>query len=371
MKKVSIITILDVTNIGTYLQAYALGKVLERQGAAVEYVNYIRPVSSWHQIATRRLQKNGGGLKGLGAVVYGLMVDAFSLRRCKSFLTDRIKVTKKYRSFVELKESPPQADIYLTGSDQVWNPVHNHGLDPSFFLDYANDKAPRVAYAASIGSDHIPESIREEMLGLLKKYDRISTREASGAKLLEQEGIENVVTVLDPTLLFDRDMWAEVAKDARFIKTEPYLLVYSVERGRKSLVSEVANRVAAERGLKIYFVTPRWFSSSVRCDRKFYFSTPLGFLALFLNADFAVVSSFHGTAFSVNFNVPFVSVIPDHFNSRIASLLELTGLQNRMVSDLDAALNGADFGVDWHHVNGRLNDERSRSVGFIKESVFC
>jgi hypothetical protein len=270
-----------------------------------------------------------------------------------------------------LKESPPLADIYLTGSDQVWNSIHNHGLDRAFFLDYAAADRPRYAYAASIGSNHIPEPIRDEMLGLLKKYDRISTREASGAELLEQEGVENVVTVLDPTLLFDRDMWAEVANGAHFSKTEPYLLVYSVESGRKSLVSEVADRVAADRRLKIYFVTPRWFSSCVRCDRKFYFSTPLEFLALFLNADFAVVSSFHGTAFSVNLNIPFVSVVPDRFNSRIASLLELTGLQNRMVSDLDAALNGAGSGVDWDGVNGRLNNERSRSIEFIKETIFC
>lgn len=196
---------------------------------------------------------------------------------------------------------------------------------------YAIFEFPRCSYAASVGSDHVPEKYREEMIRLLRKYDAIST----------------------------------------FVKTEPYLLVYSVERGRKPLVSEVASRVAAERGLKVYFVTPRWFSSSVRCDRKFNFSTPLEFLALFLNADFAVVSSFHGTAFSVNLIIPFVSVVPDRFNSRIASLLELTELQNRMVTNIDAALEGADSDVDWNGVNERLNNERSRSGGFVKEAIFC
>ncbi len=369
IKKASIITILDVTNFGSYLQAYALGRILEKQGVFVEYVNYVRPISSWTQTSKRRWNKHGGGIKGVGAVVYGLCIDVFSLRNCKSFLTSRMPVSKKYRSLDELQKAPPKADIYITGSDQVWNPIHNQGIDRAFFLDYADKEALRYAYAASIGIDQIPEQYKDEMVQLLSKYDYIATREYSGQKLLEEEGVNNVLTVLDPTLLFNRTMWEGVVKDKPFVKTEPYLLVYSVERDRKFLVSEVAKQIAEKLELKVYFVTPRWFSSSVKCNKAIYFASPEKFLSLFLNADFAVVSSFHGTAFSVNLNVPFVSVIPGRFNSRISSLLGCVGLEKKMVDDVSTGIDEAANKINWETVNEQLSRERTRSLEYINNIV--
>lgn len=358
-----------MVNIGTYLQAYALARIAENKNVDVEYVNYIRPRSRWIWKSYSAWKKHGGWARGAAAAVYGLFVDLISLRRCKGFLESRVRLSKRYFSIEQLRKDPPIADLYLTGSDQVWNPVHNDGMDRAFFLNYGSEKALRFAYAASIGLDSIPEEFKADMVAMLGKYSLIATREHTAQQLLKAAGIENVVTVLDPTMLFDREMWRGVAAEDQFVKKERYLLVYSVENELLPVVSETSARIAERLGLKIYFVTPRWFASSVKSHRRFYFATPPRFLSLFLNADFAVVSSFHGTAFSLNLNVPFVSITPNQFNVRVRDLLEHFGLENRLVRNAHAAIHVCDQSIDWDRLNEQLQKERAQSVIYIEQIV--
>lgn len=99
------------------------------------------------------------------------------------------------------------------------------------------------------------------------------------------------------------------------------------------------------------------------CDKNFYYSTPDMFISLLLQADFVVVSSFHGTAFSVNFNKPFFTVLPSRFASRIDSLLEKCGLMNRKISEYST--NYLDDDIDYQVVNNILEKERVKSFAFI------
>lgn len=286
---------------------------------------------------------------------------------CRRFVAKHISLSKTYYSYQELEENPPKADIYLTGSDQVWNTIHNHGVDKAFYLGYAPEDAPRYAYAASIGMSQIPTEYVEETKKLLVKYQRISVREQSNIGLLASIGIKSE-QVLDPTLLLNCTEWKKYARPLTF--TEPYLLVYSVEsKERDVIVGQVAQKVAKVKGLKIYEVNYFGENKTIPgCDKHFFHATPDLFLALIANASYVVVSSFHGTAFSINFNKDFISVAPDRFSSRLDGILGMTGLEWRKVSDANEVTDELiDKPIDYSIANKKIKVEREKSISFLKE----
>jgi len=365
MKKVSIITIFDNPNFGTYLQALALGLMIEREGFSAEIVHYERPV--WHVFPKWLLKFHF--LEPLYLLKAYLRKNKKVIQQyeCRRFVAKHIALSRTYYSYLELEVNPPKADIYLTGSDQVWNTTHNHGVDKAFYLDYAPKDAPRYAYAASIGMSQIPTEYVEETKMLLAKYQRISVREQSNIGLLASIGIKSE-QVLDPTLLLNKKEWIKYARPMTF--TEPYLLVYSVEsKERDAIVGKVAQQVAKAKGLKIYEVNYFGANKAIPdCDKHFFHATPDLFLALIANAGYVVVSSFHGTAFSINFNKDFISVAPDRFSSRLDGILSVTGLEWRKVSDVnDVTDELISMTIDYSTVNGKIKTEREKSISFLKE----
>lgn len=358
------ITIFDNPNFGTYLQALALGVVLKNMGASVEVIHYERPV--WHVYSKfRKKTKFLETLRYLKSVLRGRNADIQRFR-CRKFVGKRLSITKPYYSYDELVKNPPMADIYLTGSDQVWNVIHNHGVDKSFYLGFVPAGKPKYAYAASIGMDSIPNEFVEETKFLLSQYKAISVRENSNVDLLKQIGIESR-QVLDPTLLLSADDWNSYACD--FDDYEPYVLVYSVEsKDRDREVGAIARKIADLKNFKVYEVSYGGPSKQIPfCDKHFFYSTPDLFLSLIRKASYIVGSSFHITAFAINFSKPFISVVPDRFSSRIDSLLSLTNLSNRKISDVkdltDEIINDA---VDFSSANKYLSDQKLVSFNFIK-----
>lgn len=366
MKRVSIITILDNTNFGTYLQAFALCKTIDKLGGKPQLVNYWR-----YFMLPRNMLINS--LKNCGLKFYKWPIRIWriikysELQKKNHQFIERYLTPIKYRSFEELIKRLPQADIYMTGSDQVWNSVYNRGIDKSFFLDYAPDKAIKVSYAASIGMTDIPESEREETLSLLLKYDSISVREKSAKEILLRLGIDEnkIYSVIDPTLLLNKQAWKSIVPSR--LHRFNYLLLYSVESKKcGNIISSIARKVAKERGLKIvgvYYDGPYWKFESSEIDH--YYASPEDFLSLIYYADFVVVSSFHGTAFSINFEKEFLTVSPDRFNSRVMNILKLTGLTDRLVVNDDFDISCLRR-IDYNDVNKYIEIERSSSLEYIK-----
>ena len=369
--KVALVTILDNQNIGTYLQAFSLSNVIEKEtNSEVEIVNYERKVSTRTSSVKRILAKNRNFFFKISSIIYRLFIPVIAKRRLKNFLKSNTKLTRKYTSFEEIKKMPPIAEVYLTGSDQVWNSNYNKGIDKVFYLDFAPKDKMRLSYAASIGMEEFPKHEIQTVKSLFKKYNKISVREKAAVNLLDKLDISNVEHVLDPTLLFTIKDWERVASKDDFKKTVPYLLIYSVEKNKKHIIMDCAKRVAKLKGLRIYSVTPEWFREGFRCDKNFYFSTPERFLNLFLNADFTIVSSFHGTAFSVNLNKQFFSVTPDKFNTRICSLLQAVKLEGRMIQNCnsltDEYINNS---IDYGRTNEIIDAERANSLKFLKGQI--
>lgn len=365
MKRVSIITILDNTNFGTYLQAFALCKTIDKLGGKPQLVNYWRCFMLPRNMLINSLKSCGLKLYKWPMHIWRIIKYSELQKKNHQFI-ERYLTPIKYRSFEELIKKLPQADIYMTGSDQVWNSVYNRGIDKSFYLDFAPENSIKCAYAASIGMSDFSENEKDEVFSLLCNYSKISVRENSAKDILIRLGIDRnkLFSVLDPTLLLDKQDWFKIIPQR--IHQFKYLLLYSVEsKQRGNVISELAKKIAKDRGLKIvgvYYGNSYWKFECSEIDH--YYADPLTFLSLMYYADFTVVSSFHGTAFSINFQKEFISVSPERFNSRVMDLLSLTGLSDRLVCNIDVDYKKIKQ-IDYSSVDEKLKSKRKESMNFI------
>lgn len=366
--KVSIITIIDNTNYGTYLQALATGMAINHLGHEAEIVYYTRE-SMTPKGRSKAILEDRGLLRWFYRCVLKSSKKTQELREKDiSFLKKYMPLTHEYVGYKELKADPPKADVYLTGSDQVWNSFYNRGIDKSFYVDYAPENARRISYAASIGMPEFPVDEVDEVKGLLKKYHAITVREIGAKEMLAKLGIESQV-VLDPTLLLNKTEWTKIAEQYPFEESEPYLLTYSVEYGKEdSYIKHYASQIAKKRGLKLYHITYGDVPHDNYYDKVFSYATSDQFLNLMLHASFVVISSFHGSAFAINFNKPFITVSPKKFNSRVQSLLKITGLESRVVTD--ASRDASQFGdIAYDEVNRKLAIERGKSLKILSDML--
>jgi hypothetical protein len=280
---------------------------------------------------------------------------------------------KRFTSYESLRKTPPIGDVYLTGSDQVWNSTYNKCVDKAHFLDFAPLGKTRIAYAASFGKDCLLAQEMDDIRSLLNKYSMISVRESSGAEIINSLGIPNAQLVLDPTLLLSSADWAQ---EFHFNKPaqKRYLLIYSVERDLDEIVYTVAKRIADALGLYIIFLTQAAWKRSMRgCHKELFFSKVIDFIRYLFYADFVVASSFHGTAFAINFNKQFVSVLPNKYGGRQRSLLNLIGLNDRII-EKKVEMNKIIKNINYANVNKILGQERIKSLAYFEAALnhtFC
>ncbi|MGC3978511.1 MAG: polysaccharide pyruvyl transferase family protein [Paludibacteraceae bacterium] len=367
-KKISLITIIDNTNFGTYLQATALGLVLKSKGFYVEIVNYQRPHLTTSYNVKEAVKK--GLLKSVYNILYRIPRVAYQKKKCRDFVLRYVPFSPtKYTNYEELVKQSPEADIYMTGSDQVWNSIYNKGIDKSYYLDFAPENKLRVAYAASVGMPSFPKDEVSETKALLRKYNSISVREFDVKQLLLNIGIANVEVVLDPTLLLNGRDWTKLIRNIKK-PAEEYLLIYTVETKKESKIIElVAKEIARKKKLKIYAVSYSGRAYGLRfCDKIFYRAAPDTFLNLMYHTQYVVVSSFHGTAFAINMNKQFFSIIPNRFNTRVKNLLDLCGLENRLIENEEFSIEKSGT-IDFDKVNQILSSEREKALDYIDRII--
>ena len=262
------------------------------------------------------------------------------------------------------KKNPPIADVYVTGSDQTWNSAYNQGVDKGYFLDFVKNDAKKIAFVASFGKDKLDDEEKEETKELLKKYNALSVREDTAVRILSDLGFDYAKHLIDPTLQIKSSEWMEIASH-RIIK-KPYvvlMLLYNEDNG----ATEYARKMADENNLKL--VKLSWdIKKTNAVDILMTHRPPKDFLSLFYYADYVVTNSFHGLAFSINFHKKFIIVPRSEFNSRIQSLLRLTGTEERMISNKDQ-LPVYKKEIDYIRIEKILDDEREKAKSFIEENL--
>ena len=360
--KVAIITLHRVYNYGSALQAYATQVVFEKAGYEAEVIDYITEQRTKKQIMKTAA---AGSNKGMSSTVYKfLKLFSISLKELTfgKFVEKNLHLTKQYVTADDLEKDPPQADIYVTGSDQTWNSQYNGGVDRGFFLTFAPQNKVKVSFVASFGKIHLNDEELAETKPLIDKYNKLSVREDSALDVLRQLGREDGIQLIDPTLQLTKEEWLKLASP-RMVK-QPYLILMLLYN-EDNHATEYARKIADEKGLKLVKIS--WeMKKPPMVDRLFTHRSPADFLSLFANADFVVTNSFHGLAFSINLERDFVVVPRNEFNSRIESLLALTGLQERLVATADDALTKSVKTIDYDKVSVRLDAERQKAKEYIE-----
>lgn len=326
--KILTLTCHDVYNHGAALQAYALQTYLKAQGHEVEIIDYKPAYLNGHyrlfRIANPKWKNNL-----LTRVVYlavkipGRIMQVSSLLRKLSF--DRfnkkhLNITAKcYESNDQLLTDCPEGDVYICGSDQIWNTLHDTGRDPAFYLDFVPDGKFKFSYAASMATDEIYGGLSEFVKSKVSKLTAISLREKSGVEILERLGLGGLLHVMDPVFLLDRKHWDTLLEDeCENTYKQDYILVYDFENS--TFIREAALALAKQKNCKIYSVNPGQLDY---VDKRFDNAGPEVFVSLIRSAHAVVSNSFHAIVFSMIYETPFVVVKRDGpINTRMKDLLE-------------------------------------------------
>jgi hypothetical protein len=252
------------------------------------------------------------------------------------------------------------ADIYIAGSDQIWNTLFQNGRDAAFYLDFAPSSAKRISYAASFATEDVADKYRPFVCKMLQNFDAVSIREQCSLPLLASLGRTDGVAVCDPVFLLTREQWENVLPQDRI--REKYLLVYDTEFSSK--VKEIAKRIAEEKNLKLYNVSA---SRIGYADKDLWTSSPIDFVQLIRDASYVVSNSFHATAFSLIFERDFCVVNrSEGINERMKSLLSDYKLDERLVACYSEKLLPP---IDYQQVRPHLQKDIEYSKGFLNQSL--
>ena len=370
--RAAIITRHAITNYGSFLQAFATQEILESLNIESQIIDYIREDEDYHNIEKTILkQKPNWNSSKFKRIVYLFMRNPESWiagRRFKNYRKEFLKLTRRYNSYQELKENPPSADCFITGSDQVWGPIGSDKYDDSYFLGFVRNGSPKFSYAASFGKAQENEEIENHFEELLRCYKRILVREDSAVRRVESMSL-TAEQVLDPTLLLPRSYWINlIQKKANFKgnNNNKYILIYQLHNNPR--LGEYAYHLAKEKKMKLFRVSTSLHQIS-RIGQFVFCPNPFAFLKLINNAECLITDSFHGTAFAINLNTQFIEILPENgTSSRNVSILRLTGLENRILGKDD------DYGlfekkIDYKLVNEIIERERKKSIRTLREMI--
>ena len=358
--KVGIVTFHRAINYGAVLQTYALQRALGSIGVEAEVLDYRCDYLEKNYSVLQRL-KNTKGLRGLAAVFAKCAVPAIKKKLMfNKWINKRIKLSRPYKE--NIAQSNDEYDVFITGSDQVWNYKHTN-FDKNYFLDFVQDNTRKFSYAASFGFSELDQEYIAPYRELLEGFSRISVRETSGAKLVDEIlGVPDVPVVVDPVFLMQEQDWN--VKEQR-IKNK-YILIYELMPSDD--VVRFALQLAHKHNLQIIRITNILQRAPHKRIKNVWGVSPQAFLEYISNAEYVVTNSFHGTAFSMLFNKQFyVCRLTDtmaKLNARLDDMLAVYGLEDRVVG------TGTDENsIDYGPIRIKLEEERQKGILFLKETV--
>lgn len=368
MKKIDLITLHRVKNYGSVLQTYATQNILEKLGYKVTIIDYYPERYSFLGML-KRVKKQNKLLKKsllLRMVARLIIVPSYLLRfkTFNNFIHKYLNLSNKvYHQFGDLSRNAPYADIYMTGSDQVWNSEWNGGIDKSLFLGFVPENKRKISYSSSFGVKELKKEEIPEIKSLLKKYNSISLREKSGVEIVSSLGIKNATNVVDPTLLLTKEEWSKISSN-RYIG-EKYILVYNLNRNKK--IDQYASKLSKKTGLKIIYLSYQlheiYKKGKMVCNPKVE-----DFISLIDNAEYIISDSFHATAFSLIFNKQFIIVYPGKYSTRLQSILSILDLENRVATD-ENDIEVVNNNINYKVINKMIQNMRNDSLTWLKNNL--
>lgn len=274
--KCGIVTVYNSENCGSFLQAFALTKVIESMG--------YDPVCVKHSFGDRS-STNARYITNLAKLFLRGKYNGIKMLRGKR---------KAFRSAIEnlrIEKNNDSFDCYILGSDTIWDLksefFNNHR---SFFwgMDFGLKKI--ISYAASLGyADSNVIKNCEMVPKALERMAHISVREATGKKILKYYTDKEIQVVCDPTLLLTKETYEMLVSKTEY---EDCIFMYYFGKMPKEY-TDIIKRIAKNENLKTIIMG----SGNEWCDISLPYD-PLLLLGIMKSAKYVITNTFHGTAFS-------------------------------------------------------------------------
>ena len=357
--RISILTFVYSKNPGTTLQAFALQHAVESLGTGIECFIF----RQWDppRKITRLLQHfSWKELKGWYYVANSVKSQLRFADKHYHFFPTEPLYNKK-----DLEVLRGDFDKIIVGSDQVWNPEFCKERPMRYLLDFVKDDNKKVSYGSSFGVSEIQEDLKQDFVEYLGKFKYLSVREDAGQRIIYSLLGREVPVVLDPTLLLRKEDWEKMAK---LPKESDYIFLYEVFENPAAV--DFAKALSKKTGLKI--VHKKVHDYGLKNKRRYWFMTPEEWMGYILKAKYVVTTSFHGTAFSINFNKQFFVLPRQKTSSRQDTLLGKLGLKDRKIDSakaIDDSFINSIKDIDYSIVNPLLEEERAKSFDYLRKIV--
>ena len=369
--KIRTITCHDVNNYGASLQALALQTYLTSLGHDVKIIDYLPkysiPYNLWKVHPSSHLytlSKYSHIVKLFCAARrYFQIRPTFGRKRAfQEFNKKFLLLTRHYSTYSELAQDPPEADLYIAGSDQIWRTNMDNGKDPSYYLQFGDFRTRRISYAASFGLPSITDGLDFLVRTYLSVFNALSVREKSGLSILDELGVQGTI-VVDPVFLLTNTEWQDLLEIKERKIKEPYLLIYDLNHGCMNEEKRChAINYAKAHGLKIVAINDVRNTSYAQININD--GSPVDFVNLIRHAEYVISDSFHATAFCTIMHTPFCVYFNRPQAVRIWDFLSILGLEYRMNNH-----KVMETTIDWTKVQLLLDGQIKLSKDYLLQNI--
>ncbi len=347
--KVYTMTFHWATNYGAVLQSYALQHYLESQGYEVEIINYV----------PKRLKKTFWRCLLSNPKKHKANFQEWKKEKAiKNFREKYLHLTRIYSTHNELLADEWESTTYICGSDQIWNSYFTlqgeGGVTLAYYLDFVPANARKISYAASFGMMSFDPTTAAVVTKAIKDFDKISVREGSAVKMLQEIGFFATL-VCDPVFLISSGDWGNMRASSgkevngvfKYMLHQP---CEESERISKYIISAFGDMYFAVES----FSVEEWLN------------------AIF-EAEMVVTNSFHAVAFSLIFHRPFIAIVQEGngMNDRLTTLLRSVGLEDRIVDKFNKEKLSSLIkeSIDWGNVEEKIQEIKTHGIEFLKSAL--
>lgn len=378
--KIGIITIHKSPNYGACFQSFALYSFVTSLGHDCEIIDLHRPthndyVYSQKYVEYRKPQESLSqqfkkSIKRLLKGKYASGVTPLTDEAAAKFeqFNNPINCSIPYLSIDQLYANPPLYDVYMTGSDQLWNPTMRFCIEP-YFLTFAPSGARKISYATSVAVSSLRPNEERDYCQWLKDYESIAVREQSAVKLVSRLSGKEVTQVSDPTFLLSYDEWTRYSSNIDI--HEPYILLFTL--GYRKDLAEYVLKLSKESGIKmVYLCLSHPYINNVpyTIERN---AGPSEFLTYIANAEMVITDSFHGTAFCMHMHTKnfFTYISNKNRGSRITDMLDKFNLSDHLLDDsLDKSYDQlCSYAIHHQQLADVMSEERKRCADYLKHAI--
>lgn len=412
--KVKLVTFAPHPNFGTCLQSYALNKVLRDMGHDVEFIyngredrhhtlkgrirSLIKHFVPKSIIAKHKAKQQNVPANAEPYIItppnnhfhYLLSKLPFYKALYKRYKCRNLQWIKVYkftfedgnynmkRLFIKKQydEVVNDADLFITGSDQIWNPYCG-GFNPMMFLEFVQGKKKCVAYSSSISRPFLPDSLKDRIKQDLTHFQHIAVREQKSVDILN--GLlqrDDIKLVVDPTYLLSAKEWSDFGSKAQieFKIPEKYIFCYFVGGDRYEFYQQMVEEVKRFTGIT-EVITLECYNRSLNYGngRLYNDAGPYEWVYLLEHASYVCMDSFHATVFALKFGKDFCHALKNadnnsssSQNTRMYDTLGRYGLLNKIYDGMSGDWKHA---VDFEKVGRIVEKEIKESVGFLNFEI--